>query len=162
MLNKAIDIATRAHSGQVRKVSGLPYIVHPLDVMNILINEGVTDEEILSAAVLHDVIEDCEPKYIEEFEELGSMVFFYVISLTKFPDESSEEYTKALLSEGRVSVLIKMADIMSNTRTKMSNRYMSKKLEQLKALFVGVAEADMEFYYRVLEQVKSHGTTTTD
>lgn len=52
MLNKAIDIATKAHEGQVDK-TGQPYIAHPLRVMSM----GVTEEEKI-IGVLHDVIEN--------------------------------------------------------------------------------------------------------
>lgn len=52
MLNKAIEIATKAHEGQVDK-AGKPYIGHPLRVMNM---GGTDDEKIVG--VLHDVVED--------------------------------------------------------------------------------------------------------
>ena len=54
MLNKAIDIATKAHSGQVDK-AGQPYITHPLRVMSM----GATDDEKI-VGVLHDVVEDSD------------------------------------------------------------------------------------------------------
>ena len=55
MINKAIEFATRAHAGQFRKGTRRPYIVHPIEVSTM-----TQDEEIISAAVLHDTIEDCE------------------------------------------------------------------------------------------------------
>ena len=59
MINKAIEFATRAHAGQFRKGTRRPYIVHPIEVGDI-VSTMTQDEEIISAAVLHDTIEDCE------------------------------------------------------------------------------------------------------
>ena len=58
MINKAIEFATRAHAGQFRKGTSRPYIVHPIEVGDI-VSTMTKDEEIISAAVLHDTIEDC-------------------------------------------------------------------------------------------------------
>ena len=59
MINKAIEFATKAHEGQLRKGTKRPYIVHPVEVGDI-VSTMTSDEEIISAAVLHDTIEDCE------------------------------------------------------------------------------------------------------
>lgn len=59
MIDRAIAFATRAHEGQVRKGTTRPYIVHPLEVGRI-VSVMTDDEEIISAAILHDTIEDCE------------------------------------------------------------------------------------------------------
>ena len=56
-LEKAIGFAMRAHHGMRRKKENIPYIIHPLEVVTIL--AGMTDDEdVLSAAVLHDTVED--------------------------------------------------------------------------------------------------------
>jgi len=59
LLNKAIAFATKAHEGQVRKGTSRPFIQHPLEVGKIVASM-TEDEEIISAAILHDTIEDCE------------------------------------------------------------------------------------------------------
>lgn len=120
MLNKAIDIAHRAHEGQKRKYSGLPYIVHPLEVLTTLIQNGVTDQTILSAAVLHDVLEDCEG-YKKEIKALSGAVYYIVKALTK----GSEDFSSYEVQ------LIKTADIASNTRDSSNRSYLRKKLQQL-------------------------------
>ena len=58
-LKKAIEFATKAHEGQVRKYTGEPYIVHPLEVAEIVKTVEHT-EEMLMAAVLHDTVEDTD------------------------------------------------------------------------------------------------------
>lgn len=54
----ALEFATRAHDGQLRKDGITPYIVHPLNVSARVLRES-GDFDIASAAVLHDVVEDC-------------------------------------------------------------------------------------------------------
>ena len=58
MVQKAIDFATKVHEGQYRKGTDRPYIVHPMEVGKI-VSTMTQDEEIISAAILHDTIEDC-------------------------------------------------------------------------------------------------------
>ena len=57
IIQKALLFATEAHGKQVRKYTGEPYIVHPVEVMSI-VKSVVSDEEVLAAALLHDVVED--------------------------------------------------------------------------------------------------------
>lgn len=59
MINRAIEFATKAHEGQFRKGTKRPYIVHPVEVGDI-VSTMTMDEEIISAAILHDTIEDCK------------------------------------------------------------------------------------------------------
>ena len=59
MIDKAREFATKAHDGQFRKGTKRPYIVHPIEVGDI-VSTMTTDEEVISAAILHDTIEDCE------------------------------------------------------------------------------------------------------
>lgn len=67
MIDAAIMFASKAHEGTYRKGNGQPYIFHPLEVMNLTSLMSL-DEEILCAAILHDVVEDT-PVSIEEIEE---------------------------------------------------------------------------------------------
>lgn len=57
-LDQAIAFATASHAGQVRKLAGSPYILHPLEVCTIA-STLTNDEDILIAALLHDTVEDC-------------------------------------------------------------------------------------------------------
>ncbi len=57
MIDKAIIFAFVAHKGMLRKGNSQPYILHPIEVMS-LVSLMSDDEEILSAAVLHDTVED--------------------------------------------------------------------------------------------------------
>lgn len=59
LLEKAILFATEKHSGQVRKKSTLPYIVHPMEVA-VIVSSMTDDINTMAAAVLHDTIEDTD------------------------------------------------------------------------------------------------------
>ena len=57
LLERAVAFAAKAHSGTFRKATRIPYIVHPMEAAAIVATL-TDDEEVLAAAVLHDVIED--------------------------------------------------------------------------------------------------------
>ena len=73
MINRATEFATRAHEGQVRKGTKRPYIVHPVEVADI-VSTMTQDEEIISAAVLHDTIEDTDVTYEDIKAEFGEKI----------------------------------------------------------------------------------------
>ena len=58
VITAAKMMAGKAHEGQFRKYSGLPYIIHPIEVATTVEAYGGTDE-MIAAALLHDVVEDC-------------------------------------------------------------------------------------------------------
>lgn len=66
LYKKAIEFATKAHEGQMRKGTNIPYITHPIEVSNILRNKGYEMDAVISA-VLHDTVEDTEVT-LEEIE----------------------------------------------------------------------------------------------
>ena len=81
-LEKAIGFAMQAHHGMRRKKENLPYIIHPLEVVTIL--AGMTyDEDILSAAVLHDTVEDTSVSLEVICSEFGPRVMELVKSETE-------------------------------------------------------------------------------
>src|SRR3989338_8025766 len=82
-LLKAYEIAKITHMTQTRKLSGDPFIIHPLEVALGLFNK-FHDESLLLAGMLHDVVEDCENFDIGIiYEEFGFEVGFLVDSVTK-------------------------------------------------------------------------------
>lgn len=78
MINKAIDFAVRAHKNQFRKGTKIPFILHPMEV-GVIVSKMTSDQEIISAAFLHDTVEDCPDVSIEDIrrefgERIASMV----------------------------------------------------------------------------------------
>ena len=73
LLEKAIHFVTSKHAGQLRKGTTIPYIVHPLEVMNILRTMGA-DTNLLIAGLLHDTVEDTDTTVDEIIDLFGTDV----------------------------------------------------------------------------------------
>jgi len=107
-LEHAIQIAARAHAGQVDK-AGQPYILHPIRVMLRL--DGV-DERI--AAVLHDIVEDTDVTLEDLATEAFSEVVIHAVkALTKLPGETRLE-AAARAAEDPTARAVKLADNAEN------------------------------------------------
>ena len=126
IIDKAFKFARDAHQG-IRRRSGEPYIMHPIAVATIVNQEIGLGSTSISAALLHDVVEDTDYT-VEDIEGLfGTKIARIVDGLTKisggiFGDKASlqaENFRKLLLtmSEDVRVVLIKMADRLHNMRT---------------------------------------------
>ena len=73
-IKTAIKYATTAHLGQTRKGGkNIPYISHPIAVMNIVKSKGY-GAEVQMASVLHDVVEDCEGYTLNDLSKSGSLI----------------------------------------------------------------------------------------
>ena len=115
-LDRAIEFATKAHEGQTRW-GGEPYITHSLAVMEHLRDDlGITDEDTLCAAVLHDVVEDT-PVCIQDIsKEFGRVVGNMVVALTQMPEETYGEYIQEMVDQGnRGAIIVKLADLWHNS-----------------------------------------------
>ena len=77
LLDEAIAFAAKCHAGQVRKGSKTPYILHPLEAASICAT-FTDDVEVLSAAVLHDVVEDTEATVEDVEKRFGDRVAMLV------------------------------------------------------------------------------------
>lgn len=125
LLDDAICFAVKAHAGTMRKGSGVPYIMHPLEALAIA--AGLTeDEEILAAAVLHDTLEDTEVSSGQILERFGSRVLEIVQEETEdkrrdMPAEDSwrirkEEALKKMETATDAGFIVAIADKLSNMR----------------------------------------------
>src|ERR1039458_2464638 len=125
LIRKAWEFCVSHHKGQTR-ASGEPYVVHPLEVAEVLV-EMKLDATAVAAALLHDAVEDMPATNEEIGDKFGDQVAHIVegvskIAKIKFPsreDRQAENVRKMLLamvSDVRV-VLIKLADRLHNMRT---------------------------------------------
>ncbi len=125
LIRKAWEFCVSHHEGQTR-ASGEPYIVHPLEVAEVLA-EMKLDATAIAAALLHDAVEDTPATSEEIGERFGDQVAHIVEGVTKIDkiqfanreDRQAENVRKMLLamvSDVRV-VLIKLADRLHNMRT---------------------------------------------
>lgn len=112
LLSKMLVLAVNSHNGQFDK-AGLPYILHPLHVMN---NVDAKDEELQCIALGHDLVEDCKVTYAQ-LTELGftNRVINGIRALTKVPGETSDEYLKKVIAGGKDAVIVKLEDIRHNS-----------------------------------------------
>lgn len=120
MVNKAIEFATKAHDGQYRKGTKRPYIVHPIEVGDI-VAAMTKDEEVISAAVLHDTIEDCagvtQEILAEEFTpRVADMVAQESEDKSKTWMERKEATICRIKEAPREVQMIGLADKLSNMR----------------------------------------------
>ncbi|WP_448864102.1 HD domain-containing protein [Dorea sp.] len=118
----SLSLARRLHEGQYRK-DGLPYFVHPLKVCSTLINYGIDDDTILSAALLHDILEDCSDKLPLKGQELiteyhlSPDILDIILLLTKksgLNDYELSIYFQKIEKNSRAA-LIKLSDRLHNS-----------------------------------------------
>lgn len=120
MIDKAMRFATKAHEGQVRKGTSRPYIVHPVEVGDI-VSSMTKDEEVISAAILHDTIEDCKGVtrniLAEEFSErVASLVVQESEDKSKTWRERKGTTIQRMRTAQRDVQMIGLADKLSNMR----------------------------------------------
>ncbi len=122
LVRNALEQARRDHEGQVRNGSGgMAYVEHPIGVAALLDERGYR-EEVLAAALLHDVVEDSDTGLDELREKFGEEVAGMVGALTD--DESIEpyrerkaEHRERVAAAGEEALAIYGADKLTNTRT---------------------------------------------
>ncbi len=119
---RALKFAAGKHRDQRRKDrEASPYINHPIELANILANEaGISDIDVLTAAILHDTVEDTETTEQELIAEFGAHIANIVMEVT---DEKSfsKDQRKQLQIDHAADIsseakLVKLADKISNVR----------------------------------------------
>ncbi|MGN0551489.1 MAG: RelA/SpoT family protein [Acutalibacteraceae bacterium] len=125
LIDKAYKLALDAHGDQ-RRVSGVPYILHPTSVACILVDLGMDTESVV-AALLHDVVEDTDVTLDEIRKEFGEEIALLIDGVTKLRKipfssrelQQAENVRKMLIAMSadiRV-IIIKLADRLHNMRT---------------------------------------------
>jgi len=126
MLALAINVAEKAHSGQVDK-AGASYILHPLRVMLVF-----SDETEQICAILHDVIEDTDIT-IEILREMGfsDEVLAVLESLTKCNGESYDDFITRVL-KNEIACRVKLADLFDNMNLERISNPSEKDRDRIK------------------------------
>ena len=125
LVDRAIIFAVKAHAGTERRGKGIPYIVHPLEAMEI-VSTVTSDPELLAAAVLHDTVEDTAVTLDDLRAGFGERVAALVASESdSFVDETGRELDwkeRKELALQRLSVatrdekIVALGDKLSNMR----------------------------------------------
>jgi Guanosine polyphosphate pyrophosphohydrolases/synthetases len=156
-IEKAIELAIKYHKGQKRKGSGdAPYIVHPISVA-MIIYRYCQDEDVIIAAILHDILEDtsCSPDMIRNL--FGSRVLFLIKGVSdKRPQDPwvtrKAAYLKHLKSASKGACLIACADNIHNLDSLLAAYERSG--ETIWRRFSASKERKITFYEDVYKAVK--------
>ena len=157
LLDRAIIFAVRAHAGTERRGKGFPYIVHPMEAMEIVATM-TSDQELLAAAALHDVVEDTSVTVDELRGEFGERIAALVAAESDtFEAGVSEEDSWHARKQAAIDRLAKapleakmvaLGDKLSNMRA-IARDY-EQKGDALWSLFHAKDPSDHAWHYRSL------------
>ncbi|MBR1786738.1 MAG: HD domain-containing protein [Paludibacteraceae bacterium] len=157
LLDRAIVFAVNAHHNTERRGKGFPYIVHPLEAVEIVATI-TPDQELLAAAALHDTVEDTDVTIDDIRQEFGDRIADIVFSESdQFADGISEEDSwhdrkktaiERLKNASYDAKIVAMGDKLSNMRA--IQRDYATKGDELWKLFHAKNKADHEWHYRGL------------
>lgn len=127
LVERALRLAVKAHTGQVRKSDGSPYIVHPV-MCGFMLKEHHFSDDVVAAALVHDVVEDCGVTLDTLHMELGETVADIVATVSEDTSLAWEERKVAYIERVRIgsegAKAVSLADKIHN---------MESLLEALKA-----------------------------
>ena len=157
LLDRAIIFAVRAHAGTERRGKGFPYIVHPMEAVEIVATI-TPDQELLAAAALHDTVEDTDVTVEQIRAEFGDRIAALVASESDvFEAGVSEEDSwhsrkKAaidrLAAASHDAKIVALGDKLSNMRA-IARDY-AVKGDELWKIFHAKDPKDHEWHYRGL------------
>lgn len=159
LIDRAIRFAIEAHEGVVRKGTDIPYIVHPLEAM-VIVSTIDSDQELMAAALLHDVVEDAGITISQIRSEFGSRVAKLVNDETdrEVPGlshvESWQQRKQAaidrLAAADRDTQIVALGDKLSNLRAMA--RHLRQQGDRLWQRFNEKDPARHAWYYRQLAE----------
>ena len=157
LLDRAIVFAVRAHAGTERRGKGFPYIVHPLEAMEIVATM-TPDQELLAAAALHDTVEDTDVTIAQIQTEFGDRVAELVAMESDEPHQSRDSIENwrarkqtaidRLARASRDAKIVALGDKLSNMRA-IARDY-AEQGDKLWNLFHAKDRKDHEWHYRGL------------
>lgn len=160
MIERAVRFAAQAHKGDMRKGSKLPYIIHPIETM-MLVAKETNDNDVIAAAVLHDVIEDTEVT-LEQLERVFGPRIAELVALeseNKREDQPKHATWKIRKQENLdrekdapvEAKLIMLADKVSNLRATAKD--IAKNGPNVWEKFNMKDPKEQEWYYRSVAEV---------
>lgn len=159
LLDRAIVFAVRAHAGTERRGKGFPYIVHPMEAVEIVATM-TPDQELLAAAALHDTVEDTDVTVEQIRDEFGDRIASLVaaesdIEVNDISREESWHVRKQaaidrLAAASRDAKMVALGDKLSNMRAIARDYAMQG--DALWNLFRVKERKDHEWHYRGLAE----------
>ena len=157
LLDRAIIFAVRAHAGTERRGKGYPYIVHPLEAVEIVATM-TNDQELLAAAALHDTVEDTDVTVEQIRAEFGDRIASLVADESDTFEAGVSEINSwhsrkraaidRLARASRDAKIVALGDKLSNMRA-IARDY-SVKGDELWKIFHVTDPKDHEWHYRGL------------
>lgn len=151
----AKSLSEKLHSSQIRKFSGDPYFLHTNRVANMLKDLGCTDY-VVSAAYLHDTIEDTDLTLEELTNKFGFQIAHLVFEVTSKPSGiekyGKDDYIAYKVSKiSRKALLIKLADRIDNLLDGGSESWLAKyKISTRKMIDAIVKRTDLTIQHHIL------------
>lgn len=145
--HEAAAMAARAHHSQTREDGkDTPYFSHPARVaMTVAVKFGCTDEKVLAAALLHDVLEDTPADYDDLLREFDKEIADTVAALSKdsrlVEPEREKRYDEQLAKASWKTKLLKLADVYDNLSDAPNDRIKRKMLAKAERA-LGLAKDD--------------------
>ena len=162
LLDRAIVFAVRAHAGTERRGKGFPYIVHPMEAVEIVATM-TPDQELLAAAALHDTVEDTDVTIEQIRTEFGERVASFVAAESDEPHQSRDSIenwrARKQAAINRIACashdakIVALGDKLSNMRA-IARDY-AQQGDQLWDLFHAKDPKDHEWHYRGLADALS-------
>ena len=139
LLSKALKYGADKHRDQSRKISGLPYIIHPVEVSFIVSKYKSSKrlEELMCAAILHDTLEDTKTKFIDLSTEFTPLIASLVLELTSDLKQikklgKNKYLQKKMVGLSNYGLFLKLADRLANISDSPSEQYMKDTKELIK------------------------------
>lgn len=157
MIHASIMFAAEAHNSQLRKGTELPYIIHPLEVAQIL-SYIHAPKEVIVAGILHDTLEDTQVTYQDLIHHFGETIAALVLECSNTCDGSwrtrkQQTVTKLKTTNNQNVALILCADKVSNLRSIVYD--VNAIGSDIWARFSAPKE-DVLWYYEQLEKAITH------
>lgn len=157
-IERALRVAFEAHDGQSRKGGDVPYMSHPVHVALILARLGA-DDHVLQAAILHDVVEDCDEWTIERIDsDFGSQVADIVGELTENKDHSWVERKRRAVDDvasmSTEALSVKAADKLHNLSTLLAELEQADDPLVVWSHFSGGAEGTLRVAHELVEALR--------
>lgn len=159
LFDKAVKLATKAHSGTERRGKAYPYIIHPMESASIVATL-TNDQEMLAAAILHDTVEDTDVTLEQIREMFGERVAMLVrhetapLSEDLTWRERRTSQVKQLATASYDSKIVALGDKLSNMRG-IANDYRKMGDEVWSLFHAPDGKKDIEWYYRSLAEALS-------
>ena len=167
LIVKASSFALEAHKGQKRKYTGKDYIEHPVRVANSIAKHELKSKELIAAAYLHDVVEDCDVNPSVILKEFGPLVAYFVMGVTNpskiIPSHTMYRHRRKKIdflhvkSFGRECCVLKLIDRLDNLNEleyKYNPGFVDKYITESYMLIDIIGKFDINIFNQIIDRIQ--------